>query len=51
MHVETAGNEAVDYVLDLRVGGTFLHYDYHGCGWFPFAGLKAGHYKAQDWPG
>src|SRR6266404_898248 len=30
MHVEAAGDEAVDYVLDFGVGGAFLHYDYHG---------------------
>jgi hypothetical protein len=32
MHVEAAGDEAVDDVLDLGVGGAFLHYDYHNCG-------------------
>src|SRR6267378_41097 len=47
MHVEAAGDETVDYVLDLGVGGAFLHYDYHGCGWFPFAGLKPGHYNSR----
>jgi hypothetical protein len=30
MHVKAAGDEAVDDVLDLGVGGAFLHYDYHG---------------------
>jgi hypothetical protein len=29
MHVKAAGDEAVDDVLDLGVGGAFLHYDYH----------------------
>src|ERR1700676_3596758 len=47
MNVEAAGDEAVDHVLDLGVGGGFLHYDDHICGWFPFAGLKIDHYKTE----
>jgi len=30
MDVEAAGDEAVDNMLDLGVGGPFLHYDDHG---------------------
>src|SRR5947199_9272183 len=30
MNVEAAGDEAVDNVLDLGVGGSFLHHDDHG---------------------
>jgi len=50
MHVEAAGDEAVDYVLDLGVGGSLLHYDYHVLAGFPFAGLKTSHYKNSDRP-
>ncbi len=32
MHVEAAGDEAVDDVLDLGVRGAFSHYDDHVCG-------------------
>ena len=35
MHVEAAGDESVDYVLDLGVGGAFLHYDDHVLAGFP----------------
>jgi hypothetical protein len=34
MHVEAAGDEAVDYVLDLGVRGALLHDDYHGAAGF-----------------
>jgi len=30
MHVEAAGDEAVDDMLDLGVSGAFLHHDDHG---------------------
>ena len=36
MHVEAAGDQAVDDVLDLGVGGAFLHDDDHGAGPVPF---------------
>jgi hypothetical protein len=29
VHVKAAGDEAIDDVLDLDVGGAFLHYDDH----------------------
>ncbi len=29
VHVKTAGDKAVNHVLDLGVGGPFLHYDDH----------------------
>jgi hypothetical protein len=29
VHVEAAGDQAVDDMLDLRVGRAFLHYDNH----------------------
>jgi len=53
MHVKAAGDEAVDYLLDLGVGGRLLAITItHGCGWFPFAGLKTGKpYQSSDLPG
>jgi hypothetical protein len=52
MDIEAAGDEAINHVLDLGVGGAFLHYDDHevacflfGCGSCLFrenAGLKPG---------
>src|SRR5712671_3868019 len=56
MHVEAAGDQAVDYVLDLGVGGAFLHYDDHsGAGFLSIrvrfyprnAALKGRRYNLQ----
>src|SRR6266478_8373311 len=63
MHVEAAGDEAIDDVLDLGVGGAFLHYDDHVRCLVPFhrskdrplqklrpAGLKPGLYRSSPLP-
>src|SRR5262245_13277860 len=39
VYVETAGDQAVDDVLNLRVGRAFLHYDDHERFTFPLATL------------
>src|SRR5271154_3631082 len=39
MDVKSAADQAIDHLLDLGVGGTFLHYDDHEFGWFPFKEL------------
>ena len=36
MHVESVGDQAIDHVLNLRVGRALLHYDDHGWLVFPF---------------
>jgi hypothetical protein len=42
MHVEAAGDQAIDYVLDLGVGGAFLHYDDHVRAGFPSKSFSQG---------
>jgi len=46
MNVEAAGDEAVDDMLDLGVGGAFLHYDDHES--FLFPSLNDSKRKARD---
>jgi hypothetical protein len=41
VHVEAAGDEAIDDVLNLGFGRPFLHDDDHECSLFPFWGSSA----------